>query len=260
MTRWDVAGVAGAQYKYDGFGENTGKVTYAKNTYDATLDRSYDYDHVGRLISSYTGIKARAHAGQPGGDWNAPSDGIYEQIYYYDPFGNVTARGGWGGQAWSYPGVEFNNRNQNVRNQVTQQPTTWDAAGNPLSDGEQSFSYDAAGRQTQASWNNTVMGYDGDGLRVKKVEDGVTTYYIRSSVLGGQVVMELPSWAYYGWTRGYVYGEGGQLLAVQQEGGVEWVHQDAVTKSQRLTNSQGTVTAALEFDPWGGKHLKAVCC
>lgn len=86
----------------------------------------------------------------------------------------------------------------------------YDAAGNFTDDGwGGSYSHDAAGRQASASWNNTQAMYDGDGLRVKKVEDGITTYYIRSSVLGGQVVMELPSWAYYGWITGnwYLYYE-----------------------------------------------------
>jgi len=51
--------------------------------------------------------------------------------------------------------------------------------------------------------------------------------------------------------RGYVY-LGGQLLAIQQ-GGVKWVHQDPVVKSQRLTDYNQNVLAAIEVDPWGGE-------
>lgn len=47
-------------------------------------------------------------------------------------------------------------------------------------------------------------------------------------------------------------------ITIQQDGSVERVHQDAITKSQRLTNSQGNVTASLEFDPWGGEAAKSV--
>jgi hypothetical protein len=32
-----------------------------------------------------------------------------------------------------------------------------------------------------------------------------------------------------------------------------WTHQDPVTKSQRLTNSSGTVVSWVEMDPWGGE-------
>jgi hypothetical protein len=61
--------------------------------------------------------------------------------------------------------------------------------------------------------------------------NGVASYYLRSSVLGGQVISELN--ASGSWTRGYVY-LGLQLLAVQQNNTVTWVHQEPVTKGQRF--------------------------
>jgi RHS repeat-associated protein len=96
---------------------------------------------------------------------------------------------------------------------------------------------------------NVEMYYDGDRLRGKKNENGVVTYYLRSSVLGGQVVAELTSVG--GWSRGYVY-LGGQVLAVQQ-GGVYWMHQDPVAKSKRVTDASGNVVSTIELDPWGGE-------
>ncbi len=84
---------------------------------------------------------------------------------------------------------------------------------------------------------------------MRKVDGGVTTYALRSTVLGGQVVAELTGWG--SWYRGYVY-LGGQLLALQ-DGGVKWVHQDPVVKSQRLTDYNQNVLAAIEVDPWGGE-------
>ena len=92
-----------------------------------------------------------------------------------------------------------------------------------------------------------MQSYDGDGLRVKKNDSGAQTYYLRSSVLGGQVVAEMNSSG--GWTRGYVY-PGSQLLAVQQAG-VYWMHEDPVTKSKRVTNSAGVIVSTIELDPWG---------
>jgi hypothetical protein len=47
-------------YGYNYFSENTGKVTYAHNLYDATLGRSYDYDHLGRLVESHSGETNRS--------------------------------------------------------------------------------------------------------------------------------------------------------------------------------------------------------
>jgi len=92
------------------------------------------------------------------------------------------------------------------------------------------------------------QSYDGDGLRVKKTENGATRYYLRSAVLGGQVVAETDGSGT--WMRGYVY-QGGSLLAVQA-GGVNWVHEDPVTKSKRVTDSLGNVVSTVELDPWGG--------
>src|SRR5438105_6426425 len=42
------------------------------------------------------------------------------------------------------------------------------------------------------------------------------------------------------------------MLAIQQNG-VSWIHQDPITKSQRITASNGTVTATIDLDPWGGE-------
>lgn len=57
------------------------------------------------------------------------------------------------------------------------------------------FTYDATCRQATASYGGYSLAnsYDGDRLRVKKVENGFVTYYLRSSVLGGRVVAEANS-------------------------------------------------------------------
>src|SRR5687767_11990737 len=34
---------------------------------------------------------------------------------------------------------------------------------------------------------------------------------------------------------------------------VNWVHQDPLVKSKRVTNSSGTAISAMELDPWGGE-------
>jgi RHS repeat-associated protein len=109
------------------------------------------------------------------------------------------------------------------------------------------------GQQTYASGTNLTQSYDGNGVRAKKVESGATTYYLRSSVLGQQVIAEINGSG--SWQRGYVY-LGGQLLAIQ-DSGVLWAHQDPVTKSQRLTNSAGTPVSWVELDPWGGETSRS---
>lgn len=93
-TRWDIPGVMGWNYFYSYFGENSPRVTYAQNRYDGSLDRSYDYDQVGRLTSSHTGKEARWHIGTEG---YTGADGPSSQDREYDQYGNATRRVGWGG-------------------------------------------------------------------------------------------------------------------------------------------------------------------
>ena len=248
---WSIPNVMRWSYFYDNFNENTGRITYAQNLDDGTLDRSYDYDHVGRLIEARTASEARGHLAGQGGT----QDGPYAHSYRYDQWGNMWYRVGWGGwfNPWleQWPGYTNNRLTTNPWNSVNM---TYDAAGNLTNDGYQSYTYDATGQQTYASGTTLAQSYDGDGLRVKKVDSGTTTYYLRSSVLGGQVISELGSGGSL--QRGYVYF-GNQLLAIQQTNQVSWVHQDPVTKSQRITNSAGTITSTIDLDPWGGETSRS---
>jgi RHS repeat-associated protein len=247
LTRWYIAGVNGYDYSYNNYNENTNRVTLAINiATDSKLDHSYNYDHVGRLVESHTSSEAREAAGV--GPHTGVYDGPYSQVYGYDGRGNMTSRGGWGGE-FPVDSASFDNHNQRVGMQ-------YDLAGNIYNDGSQTYTYDATGQQATASGNGLQMFYDGDGLRVKKVETVAnvtsTTYYVRSSVLGGQVVADVD--ASGNRLRGYVY-MGGQLLAMQDQSNsrVLWVHEDPVTKGKRTTNSSGAVVNGVEMDPWGSE-------
>jgi YD repeat-containing protein len=174
LKQWQVPDVMRWDYAYTNFGENTGRVTYAKNLDDGKLDRSYDYDHVGRMWASHSGKEARWHIGL---ESYTGADGPYAFNASYDQWGNITQRNGWGVANASYTASYSNNRRVGF---------TYDAAGNLTNDGSQSFTYDATGQQATASGNTIMQTYDGDGLRAKKVENGTTAYYLRSSVLGGR--------------------------------------------------------------------------
>ena len=115
-----------------------------------------------------------------------------QQGYEYDQWGNMTRGYGWGG--WYSSTADnrptyANNRIQ--RNPVNNLLMQYDAAGNLTFDGVQTYKYDATGQQTFASGTNLTQSYDGDGLRAKKAENNQNSYYLRSSVLGGQVIAEV---------------------------------------------------------------------
>jgi RHS repeat-associated protein len=249
-VQWDVQGVLGSNYSYDKLNENTGRVTFAQSLYDATLDRSYEYDQVGRLVRAHSGNEADGHVGLTA--WPSSPNGPYSHNYGYDAWGNMTQRVGWGGVNGGYTNAtQAFSGNRQATNPWSGAALQYDAAGNLTYDG-QTYTFDATGQQVSATGGAAAvsMAYDGDGLRAKKVDGGVTTYYLRSSVLGAKVVTEMNSSG--GWVRGYVYS-GSQLLAIQYAGAASWVHQDPVTKSQRVTSAAGAVTAGVELDPWGGE-------
>ena len=100
-----------------------------------------------------------------------------------------------------------NNRRQNVNWQ-------YDADGRLLN-GNDGYVYDAAGRNVYVETSNlttATMAYDGDGRQAKTVETWVdenfetqsdTKYYVRSSVLGGQLLAEVDMWGQV--SRTFVY-------------------------------------------------------
>jgi hypothetical protein len=92
--------------------------------------------------------------------------------------------------------------------------------------GGQTFTYDVTGQQATAAYSGYSLSqnYDGDTLRVKRFENGVTSYFLRSSAFGGQIVAEIDGAGNY--FRGYVYDGGGKLLAVQRDNTVYWVQQN----------------------------------
>jgi RHS repeat-associated protein len=245
VARRNVAGVQGAEYGYDDFGENTGRVTRTRDLYDRSLDRFYQYDQVGRLQSAETGQAARSQTNAV----ELQNPASFSQQYRYDVWGNLVEKTGRPGEQ-SYLTTYKNN--QIERDPLSGAKVNYDLAGNLIDDGQQQFTYDAAGHQRRARSRalDLKQDYGGDGLRAKKIEGSNTTYYVRSTVLGNQVVADLNGAGQV--VRSYVYA-GRDLVAVKDQIGLAWNHSDPVTKSKRWTNQNGVVINGLELDPWGNE-------
>ncbi len=79
-THFDLSGGVTAQ-NYDCY--NDGRVSVVHNTTDANFDRSYSYDHTGRLIEAKSGAQVN----------NIPNVGVpYYETFGYDAFSNLGAR------------------------------------------------------------------------------------------------------------------------------------------------------------------------
>jgi YD repeat-containing protein len=253
VESYQIPGVISTQYRYTTTptsSDNDGRVKFAQDMMqtNSPFDRAYRYDHVGRLTEALTGSEARG-----GATANVP----YYESYGYDVWGNLTARGGrnWSQVINGYSSTFVNNRNP---------AAIYDADGRPKVVADLTTTYDAEGRSVQVqsgvprphfqSGLIVAQGYDGNGVTVKHKENSLSTYYVRSSVLG-QVVAELDGAG--AWKRGYVYDSGGGLLATRDTGAlnntqrVEWIHSDPITGNQRRTDSAGTYTGGVEVDPMG---------
>jgi len=104
-TEWSIPGVLRMQYSY--LWEQSGRLEFARNLDDETLDRWFAYDHVGRLSNSRSGNEARLAIGE-----QVPLlyNGPYSHGYEYDKWGNITSRQGWGGANPQYSASYANNK------------------------------------------------------------------------------------------------------------------------------------------------------
>jgi|HubBroStandDraft_5_1064220.scaffolds.fasta_scaffold03954_12 RHS repeat-associated protein len=147
--------------------------------------------------------------------------------YVYDQYGNRWYQYVTAGQGPS-PQFTFSIDNQ-VTNKVVAAsqgcnsniPYCYDAAGNLLNDGFNSYAYDAENRIIQVNGGQTTYAYDANGQRIRKVNGAVTAEYLYD--LGGDLITELSGSG--AWNRGEVYA-GGRHLATYNHGTTYFVQPD----------------------------------
>jgi RHS repeat-associated protein len=225
--------------------DNDGRIKKIADNLDPNYTVNYSYDAYNRLSSA------------SGGSYGS----TYYRSYSYDPWGNLGAvfTSTDNLNATSYSVALATNRVNSVTTQIAGWAAqtvnyTWDASGNLTSDGLRTYTYDAAGRQKEAgaTGQNTV-GYDGDGQRVRRVENwGTPVYYVRSSVLK-QAAMEVVGGTL---ARAYVLQKGQAIAEQSTDGQFYWLHQDHLRSARKLTNTSGAVVYRGEFDPHGQTVLE----
>src|SRR5438132_2171293 len=184
--------------------------------------------------------------------WNGPGDTPYNESFGYDAFTNLTARQS---DEWnsSYSDSDSATYANNRR-------SSWgyDADGRNTTIDTRSYVFDAAGQTASMTGQQWIVnhyvnvtqsaGYDGDGAKVLDTTSSVTTYYLRSSALGGAIIEELTNGTK---NAGYVYSPGGDLLANQSGGVVTWKHNTPAGTSQYTMNTYNSAIGRTEFDPLG---------
>lgn len=245
-SHFEVNNLVSQNYDY----YNDGRLRFVDNLMDANFDRSYSYDRMARLAVATTGGLARGDSG----------DTPYHESFGYDAFNNLTSRYtlSWSqDEMWDSADYANNRRSG----------WGYDADGRNTTIGTRTYTFDAAGQtalMTGQRWivNHYVntsqsVAYDGEGLRVKEVIDGVTTYYLTSTVLGGSIIAELNGSGQK--NAGYVYSPGGVPLARQVPAGansyIAWKHGTPAGTGQHDFNVGGAFGSGgsqrFELDPLG---------
>ena len=258
------ATLMGTEYQYTSQAPNNltndGRVKYARDlNQGGKLDRFYKYDHVGRLSQGVTGAEARYMKDHGVENWNF-IDGPYWQVYGYDAWDNYSYRSwrGWEPDPMA-PGRYNPTREYYFASYANGRNTAWqyDAEGNSVSTsgvGEAfTYSYNSVGglaSATKATANRSVF-YDGDGLKMKQVENGITTHYLRSSALDGAVVAELNGTGAL--LRSYVYADSEEPLVKQENNQARWYYRDPINSRIATADASGAsaLTGNVEFDPLG---------
>jgi hypothetical protein len=249
---------------------NDGTLEHAWDTTNEWFDRAYKYDHAARLKEASTFRRARGLSPYPA--INNPDP--YFQSITYDAFNHSNRTGKLYTGEPSDIGTYLNNRR-----------TGWqyDADGNDTSNSSYQQTFDAAGATVHSVSHATVgdgiqypfqprlditQTYDGVGAPGKRVqisrqpglidefgnkgepiENTQTTYYVRSSVLGGVTVAELG----FGNTI-YIYAAG-QRIARDVWDNVTFEHHNPATGSWVTSHGHSSyrTTAREERDPLGAE-------
>lgn len=150
----------------------------------------YGYDHLGRLSSA-------THKIYNGVDYSEDQTNSFS----YDQFGNMLTNNLTFPNApqnnWysNFNVSASNNRLVSYTNSEGTTATTYNAAGNMLTEGSRSYAYDGAGRMTSAGPGVGTYRYDALGRRIKKTY----SYQGESGTISGSTIS--------------IYGPGGELLA-----------------------------------------------
>jgi RHS repeat-associated protein len=195
---------------------------------DGSGTTSYTYDELNRLtgVSYPTGSPASVSYTYDamGNRLTLVEDGVTTS-YSYDAADRLTST--TGGSSLSF---------------------TWDNNGQMLTKGSQAFGWDALGRMTGLTNGGTTASYvyNGDGVRIGKTVDSLTTNYLQDLAAGLPVVMAETTG---GNTLEYVYGS--DLIAQVNGSTPVYYHADGLGSTRAMTDGTGASTDQYTYDTFG---------
>ena len=235
------------QYGFvDANGHNNGNVISITNLIDGTRSQSFTYDKLNRLVTAETNS---TYATSPTNCWG--------EAYVYDnntasagEFGNLTninvASSAYNGCTQESLSVTALSNNQ-----LSATGFSYDASGNLLADGTNSYGFNAESEIKSATGVNYT--YDGDGNRIEKSTGkiywyGAGTEVLDESDLSGNITDE------------YVYF-GGKRIAHRVVGvGTYYYGEDFLGTSRVISTSSGTACYDADFYSFGGERVVTNTC
>ncbi len=231
-------------WQYDSVTARLNRIQVGTSSSPASLfDRGYTYDTAGNVkqITKYT-------SGSPTEtqtftydhrdrltNWAIPS--VVNETYGYNTLGNLTTKAG---VAYSYGPRALGSGGGGPHAVITAggQGFTYDANGNMLTGGNlggggtRSLSWNADNQPTVVTSGGVSesYAYDADGERIKRVRNGVSTYFV-----GGLLEIDQPS----GVAR-TSYTFNGQVVATRSAGNEWWTNLTGVTASGNTLTKSAT--------------------
>lgn len=243
ITRISSA-LADYRYSYDQAGSRTSvqRVHKPAAPYDV-----YQYDSLNRLTKAWYGANAAAPS--------SISSYAHLQTYLLDRLDNrLQVQNDGASQVYlpnnGYKLTEAMNRYQ----QVGAATLAYDARGNTLSDGVNSYTYDVFNRQVGASGSAGTAEYiyDALGRRIAKVLNGVKTSYIYD--FQGRILEERAQDGSV--AARYTYGAGlDEILTMERGGNTYYYLSDANGSISEVAAASGALVERYEYDAYGAVRI-----
>ncbi|MFA5317067.1 MAG: RHS repeat-associated core domain-containing protein [Dehalococcoidales bacterium] len=111
--------------------------------------------------------------------------------------------------------------------------------------GSDNITWDAENRPVNVSYNGTssTFVYDGDGMRVRKTENGETILYVNKYYEKNLTTGEETSYYYLG----------NRLVAKHSNTKLNYIHQDHLTGTALVTSDNGTQLGSTKYYPFGDR-------
>jgi RHS repeat-associated protein len=228
--------IASFSYTYD----NEGNKQFEQKLHDPAHSEAYQYDTTYRLIDYSVGTLVSSSVPVPS----------TQTSYSLDPVGN------WNSKTTN--GVTqtraYNSTNELI--EINSTSLTYDANGNVVNDGSNTYAYDEENRLTQVTRNSdsAVVGkyqYDALSRRVQKIADpagtSVTTHFFYDDA---RVIEEQDG---AGSTQAtYVYGNYiDEVLTMNRAGQTYYYHQNALWSVEAITDSTAKPVERYSYDAYG---------